>query len=311
MVPAKLTDGYLFDIQGFSVHDGPGCRTLIFLKGCSLRCSWCSNPEGLQYFPEPVYSSTKCIFDSLCIKACTKMAVTDNDHDLHFEKRNCRECVTYECAAACCTGALKIAGYRNSVYGLMKKIQRDRHYWGSLGGITLTGGEPYLQPQFVKTILQQCHQSYIHTAVETCGNVAWNSIRPSLKFLDWVFYDLKHMDDSRHKAMTGEGNKLILENARKLATAFTGRLVFRMPVVPGYNDNVENILQLSGFLNSIGKDEINILPLHHMGREKYNLLGKTYYTENFTPPSKESLSIIQSVFHDHKINCYIGTETPF
>ena len=311
MVLAKLTDGYLFDIQGFSIHDGPGCRTLIFLKGCSLQCSWCSNPEGLHFFPEPLYNSSKCIFDNLCIEACSKQAITAIEHDLHFDNNLCSDCVTYECAQACCTGSLKIGGYKITADELMKKIQRDRQYWGSVGGITLTGGEPFLQPLFVKALLQRCYQSYIHTAVETCGNVAWKNIEPALEYLDWIFYDLKQMDDTRHFAMTSSGNRMILENARTLAAKFTGRLVFRMPVIPGYNDDEEHIRQLSAFLNSIGKDEINILPLHHMGREKYNLLGKSYYTADFTSPRKESLSYIQSVFRDHKINCYIGSDTPF
>jgi len=311
MASAKLTDGYLFDIQGFSVHDGPGCRTLIFLKGCSLQCSWCSNPEGLHNFPEPLYNSSKCISDNLCIEACGKSAIQAGVHNLSFDTHLCRDCITYECANACCTGAMKIGGYKISSDELMKKIQRDRQYWGKAGGITLTGGEPFLQPLFVKELLQACHQSYIHTAAETCGNIAWNSIEPALEYLDWVFYDLKHMDDSRHIAMTGTGNKLILENARKLATKFTGRLVFRMPVVPGFNDDEEHICQLSGFFHSIGKDEINILPLHHMGREKYGLLRKTYYTEDFTAPSRESLSHIQKLFRDHRIKCYIDNETPF
>jgi pyruvate formate lyase activating enzyme len=311
MVTAKLTGGYLFDIQGFSVHDGPGCRTLIFLKGCSMQCSWCSNPEGLHYFPEPLHNSQTCIFDRLCVEACGKSAITAVEHHFSFDETLCRECVTHECAQACCTGALKIGGYKISGDELMKKIQRDRQYWGSKGGITLTGGEPFLQPVFVRDILQRCHQSYIHTAVETCGNIDWTSIEPSLEYLDWIFYDLKHMDDSSHIAMTGAGNGLILENARKLAMKFTGRLVFRMPVIPGFNDSGEHILQVSAFLNSIGKDEINILPLHHMGREKYNLLGMKYYTDNFSAPSKESMNHIQSVFRDQAIHCYQSSDAPF
>ncbi len=311
MVSAKLTDGYLFDIQGFSVHDGPGCRTLIFLKGCSLRCRWCSNPEGLHSFPEPLYNSSKCIFDYLCIKVCEKQAITIVDHDLHFNKDLCRDCITYKCSKACCTGALKTGGYRITINELMQLIQRDRQYWGSVGGITLTGGEPFQQPFFVNALLQKCHQSYIHTTVETCGNISWKNIEPSLEYLDWIFYDLKHIMDSNHFAMTGIGNKLILENSRNLASKFKGRLVFRMPVIPGYNDDIDQIRKLSGFMNSIGKDEINILPLHHLGREKYSLLGKTYYTNDYTSPLKESLNLIQSVFSEYKINCYIGTDTPF
>ena len=311
MGQAKLTDGILFDIQGFSVHDGPGCRTLIFLKGCSLRCNWCSNPEGLHPYPEPLYNSSRCLFDNLCIQACSKNAIRASDHTLHINRDLCRECDTYDCTLACCTGALKKGGYKLSADDLMKTIQRDRQYWGSSGGITLTGGEPFLQAEFVTELLRRCHQSYIHTAIETCGNISWNSIEPSLHYLDWIFYDLKHMDDSLHKARTGTGNKLILENAIKLAAKFPGRLIFRMPVVPGFNDDDAHIHCLSGFLNSIGKNEINILPLHHLGRDKYTLLEKKYYTEEFTPPTAGSLSHIQSLFSTHGITCYTGNETPF
>ncbi|MCX6248125.1 MAG: glycyl-radical enzyme activating protein [Bacteroidetes bacterium] len=311
MGPVKLTEAILFDIQGFSVHDGPGCRTLLFLKGCSLQCSWCSNPEGLLPFPEPLYNSSKCIFDNLCTGACPRDAITPGDQTLCFDREKCHDCTTYECSKACCTGALKIGGYRISEEELMRKIRRDRQYWGSNGGITLTGGEPFLQPSVVSSFLKKCHLAFIHTAVETCGNISWKNIEPSLAYLDWIFFDLKQMDDVRHIAMTGASNKLILENARKLATAFPGRLVFRMPVIPGFNDDGEHIVQLCAFLNSIKKDEINILPVHHLGREKYNLIGRSYYTDNFTPPEKESLAHIQSVFTSHGIRCYVGTDTPF
>jgi pyruvate formate lyase activating enzyme len=311
MVSAKLTEGNLFDIQGFSVHDGPGCRTLIFLKGCSLRCKWCSNPEGLNNFPEPLYNSQKCIFDTLCVVACERQAIALFDQELRINKDFCRDCLTYECTKACCTGALKLGGYRIPVEDVLKIVQRDRHYWGREGGITFTGGEPFLQPDFVKALLQACHKSYIHTAVETCGNIPWSNIQPSLAYLDWIFFDLKHMETTHHSMMTGSGNKLILENASLLSSEFKGRLVFRMPVIPGFNDDDEHIQQISDFLNSIGKDEINILPLHHLGREKYHLLGESYYTKTFTSPSKDSLFRIQSLFLDRHIQCYIGTETPF
>jgi len=306
-----MTEGYLFDIQGFSVHDGPGCRTLIFFKGCSLRCLWCSNPEGINPLPEPLYNSSKCIFDHLCVDACPNQSISVQNNTLYFDRNQCYDCNTYECAGACCTGALKIGGYSISCEELMKKIQRDRQYWGSNGGITLTGGEPFLQPIFTKELLLQCHNSFIHTAVETCGNVSWQNIEQSLEYLDWIFFDLKQMDDSKHAIMTGAGNKLILENARKLALNFNGRLIFRMPVVSHLNDDKEHIRHLASFLNSIGKEEINILPLHHFGRDKYALAGLNYYTRDFSSPSKESLSQIQSIFNEYKINCYSGSDTPF
>ncbi len=193
----------------------------------------------------------------------------------------------------------------------MKIIQRDRQYWGSTGGITLSGGEPFMQPEFADALLRQCHQSFIHTAVETCGNVSWKNIESSLESIDWILFDLKHMDDESHLQMTGAGNKLILENARRLAAEYKGRLVFRMPVIPEFNDHEEHILQIAGFLSSIGKDEINILPLHHMGREKHSFLGKSYYTSDFSTPSKESLQLIQKIFNNQGITCYAGSDTPF
>jgi pyruvate formate lyase activating enzyme len=311
MGSTKLNEGIIFDIQGFSVHDGPGCRTLIFLKGCSLRCAWCSNPEGLQHHPEPLYNVSKCIFDNLCIGACPEKAIVPGNQTLHFDRILCRDCTTYDCARVCCTSAIRIGGYNISGDAIMKKIERDRQYWGKDGGITLTGGEPFLQPEFVRSLLERCHRAFIHTAVETCGNVPWQNIESSLDYLDWIFFDLKQMDDSKHSDITGAGNGLILENARKLASVFKGRLVFRLPVVPGLNDSKEHILQVAAFLNSIGKDEINILPAHHLGREKYNLLGLRYYTDSFASPSKESMSEIRSILEEHNINCYIDADTPF
>src|ERR1035438_2204381 len=190
MVQPELIRGTLFDIQGFSVHDGPGCRTLIFVKGCSLNCAWCCNPEGLNAFPEPLYNASKCSSDELCIKACPYMAIVKNGNGLLFKRTICRDCTTYDCVNACCTGALMLGGYKKSVEDLFDIVQRDSQYWGSDGGITLTGGEPFLQPAFAGQILKRCFKSYIHTAVETCCNVPWENIEPSLPYIDWILFDL-------------------------------------------------------------------------------------------------------------------------
>jgi len=311
MVPEELTGGTIFDIQGFSVHDGPGCRTLIFFKGCTLRCRWCSNPESLHQFPEPLYNAGKCLFDNLCIEACKRNAITPVDAKLAFNRELCRHCSSYDCAAACCTGALKIAGYFITTEKLYELIRRDRQYWGGRGGITLSGGEPFQQPEFTASILQMCYDANIHTAVETCGYVPWPNIERSLEHIDWIFYDLKQMDSEKHFAASGAENTLILENARKLADWFKGRLVFRLPLIPGFNDDVKHIQNVSDFLHSIRKDEINILLVHHLGREKYTLLGLKYYTSDFTPPGKEVIERIQTVFQSNDIRCYIGSDTPF
>lgn len=311
MVYPELTHGTFFDIQGFSVHDGPGCRTLIFFKGCSLSCAWCCNPEGLNAFQEPLYNASKCSFDELCIRACPDQAIIKNDNSLLFNRNLCRDCSTYDCVNACCSGALRLGGYQLKIEELFDVIQRDRQYWGSDGGITLTGGEPFLQPEFTAQIVKRCYDYYIHTAVETCGNIPWENIERSLNWIDWIFYDIKQTDNRKHLRMTLKGNKLILDNARRLAKSFKGRILFRMPVIPGFNDDEASIHQLSDFLNSIGKDEINILSVHHLGKEKYNLVGKRYYTEDLRIPNSSDLQKVQSIFESHKIHCYIGSETPF
>jgi pyruvate formate lyase activating enzyme len=311
MVQSELIHGTLFDIQGFSVHDGPGCRTLIFFKGCSLNCAWCCNPEGIQTFPEPLYNLSKCTFDELCINACPTHTIEKNSHQLVFNRSLCIDCITYNCITACCSSALRLGGYTQGIEEVFNVIQRDRQYWGSEGGITLTGGEPFLQPDFASQILKKCFDSYIHTAVETCGNVPWKNMERSLNWLDWIFFDIKQTDNLKHNRMTSKGNNLILDNARRLAGSFKGKLVFRMPVIPGFNDDEENINQLSGFLKSIKKTEINILPLHHLGKEKYNLVGKVYYTDDLRIPTNEELLKIQSIFESRGIRCYVGSETPF
>lgn len=314
----ELMMGTIFDIQGFSVHDGPGCRTLIFFKGCSLECEWCSNPEGISHFPEPLYRDTKCISDGLCIAACPHAAITISDENdgnrLFFNRRMCAKCHTHECVKACCSGALNIGGYEITPADLYARISRDRPYWGANGGITLTGGEPFVQPEFALEFLKRCYDGFIHTAVETCGNVPWKNYEESLSYIDWVFFDLKTLDQSAIGHITSSTVSpisRILDNARRLASVFNGRLIFRLPLIPGFNDDPENISETARFILSTGRKEINILPLHHMGREKYNLVGKNYYTSDFQIPVKEELQQIASIFTSQGITCYIGSETPF
>jgi len=320
MDQSQLIPGRIFDVQGFSVHDGPGCRTLIFLKGCSLKCDWCSNPEGINHTNELIYKTIKCSHDNLCIAACEYSAITANSDEegswLKISRFACTSCETYSCVSACHSGALSLAGYNMSLDEIYTIINRDRQYWGSQGGITLTGGEPFLQPDFTVTLLKQCYNAYIHTAVETCGNVPWGNIEPALPFLDWIFFDLKTMDPKNSHHLTGYASKVsaipnILDNASRLAQNFHGRLIFRMPVIPGFNDTEENIVQTAYFIKSTGRCEVNILPLHHLGREKYNLLGRKYYTDELKIPDKNHLLWVSGIFISMGIKCYTGSETPF
>ena len=302
----------IFDIQGFSVHDGPGCRTLIFMKGCPLRCSWCSNPEGQLPYPEPLYRHEKCLMDLNCMTACTHQAIRENGNSLIIQKELCRECVGHECIGSCYSRALELAGYTITLDDLFAKIQRDRPFWGSGGGITLTGGEPFSHHEFTHRFLEKCYNSHIHTAIETCGYIPWQNIEPSLDFLDWIFYDLKHADTKMHQHETGAGNELIFENALKIAHKFTGRLVFRLPLIPAYNDSKEAIAGIASFIKSTGRNEINILPMHHLGSEKHVLAGKENYRWKSRPiPDADSLSWVKGWFEGLGVKCWVGSETPF
>ena len=256
--------GHIFDIQGLSVHDGPGCRTLIFLCGCTMNCFWCSNPEGINPKHSIMYSEASCIGCGNCLSNCAKNALSLEGGKVKIARQLCRDCEHPTCTADCYTNALRISGFEISVDKLYQIIQRDRQYWGREGGITLTGGEPLLQLNFAREILQRCHQGYVHTAIETCGNILWENFLEVIPFIDWIFFDLKHPDNTEHKKGTNSENRLILENAIRLSKEFHGRLIFRLPLIPDFNDSEENINSVVSFLKKAGRKEINILPLHRL-----------------------------------------------
>lgn len=303
--------GSVFDIQGFSVHDGPGCRTLIFLKGCSMNCHWCSNPEGILINPVLLFNESKCNQCGNCVQACHFSAI-NIDHGIPVINRtNCQSCKEHPCLDTCYPGALKICGSTYIVDELVRIIQRDRGYWGVSGGVTLGGGEPLLQIDFAESLLVKFYNSFIHTAIETCGNVPWANFERVIPYLDWVFFDLKHMNPDIHQQATGVDNSQILKNARKLAGSFSGRLVFRMPLIPGFNDTESNIYATAQFLREIKRNEINILPLHHLGRQKYESLGLQYHAISFSIPTPSQLITVKNLFEELGIVCYAGHETMF
>ncbi len=299
----------IFDVQGLSVHDGPGCRTVVFFKGCPLNCYWCSNPEGISLETTPFYNAQKCIMDGKCAEACLLDAITITDGALDIDRNRCGPCHEYHCIDVCLTEALRKPSYDISLDELMKIIQRDRKFWGAEGGITLSGGEAFQQFDFSFELLKQAYDSYIHTAIETCGCVPWDHYEKALPYLNWIYFDLKHMDAKSHKEATGVHNKLILENAKKLVAHFKGRLMFRTPIIPGFNDNQSHIESMIQFLQEIKIKEINILPLHNLGLEKYKHMGLK--KEALASPKPIELQRIADRFAKEKIECYIGSETPF
>jgi len=303
--------GRIFDIQGFSVHDGPGARSLVFMKGCSLNCFWCSNPEGISRSEVPLYYLSKCLGCGNCAAACTKGAIQVNEDGNTIDRSFCESCKDQACIAQCYTDALRISGRTVTVDELFSVISRDRNYWGENGGVTFSGGEPLLQAGFITRILEKCYNSHIHTAIETCGQVPWENFELTIGYLDWIFFDLKHFDSEQHKNGTGQGNANIIRNLKKLNNTFTGMLVFRLPLIPGYNDTKEDLEGIAKLILETKWKELNILPVHHLGREKYKLLGMDYRGSVILPPSSDKLIETKSIFEKSGITCFTGYATPF
>lgn len=312
--------GIIFDIQGHSVHDGPGTRTLVFLSGCPLCCEWCANPEGMELQPQVRFKKVNCVHREQCCTRCADacphnaIAFTSDDSEapLEIDRRLCRTCDTLDCVKACLKEALIISGKEMTVTELMKVLKRDRRFWGPEGGVSFTGGEPLFQKRFILQLLQRCKESYIHTVLETSAYAETAFFLEAMSMVEFAFIDLKHMDPVKHKEKTGVSCRRIHENIRALARSdWSGRLVFRMPIIENYNDNEENILATAAFLNEIGLYEINILPFHRLGDSKWTQLGLTYPYRDYKETPGQKMEQIQQLFLDQNIACYNGYRTPF
>lgn len=309
-------EGFIFDIQGHSVHDGPGGRTLLFMGGCSLRCEWCANPEGIVARPQLMYRDSRCSCRSLrCVSACPHGAILPSQKGnppVVINREHCASCKSYECVKNCYSEALSLCGRNYTVDALMKVVQRDRDYWGPEGGVTLGGGDPLFQMGFSSSLLQQCRAHFIHTAIETSACAPTESFLRFMADVDWAFIDIKHMDSARHRDKTGAGNEMILKNIRKLmASGWPGTLIIRTPVVPGYNDSTEHMSDMAAFLKSCRIGTVNLLPFHRLGESKYRQLGREYLFQDILTPPAEKMEELKEQFTRSHISCYIGYDTPF
>ncbi|MCP4627068.1 MAG: glycyl-radical enzyme activating protein [bacterium] len=296
--------GMIFDVQRFSLHDGPGIRTLVFMKGCPLTCAWCSNPESRQTRPEVMYYKGKCIECFSCIAACPNSEVLRQKWPLVLDEcEGCGRCVT-----ACYAEARQLIGRRVTVDEVLETVLRDVvFYEESGGGVTVGGGEPTLQADFVTRFLSQCREHSLHTAIETCGFTSWEIFNRVLRQVDLLLLDIKHMDTDRHKALTGVGNEQILANARR-AAAGGQDIIIRLPLIPGFNDGTGNLTQLGGFI----RDElypvrrIDILPYHSTGESKSTRLGKAYGLNGASLQSPQEISGVQQILQSHDLDVKIG-----
>jgi pyruvate formate lyase activating enzyme len=272
----------IFNIQRFSIHDGPGIRTTLFLKGCSLNCFWCHNPEGIRTKPEIQFYSDRCIYCGECLTKCAHGAhsVLDNTHEYNRDLCvSCGDCVSY-----CYSNALEITGKMITVDDVFNEILKDKdYYFSSGGGVTLSGGEPLIHGEFSKNLLKKCKENSIHTAVETSGNCKWSQIEDILPYTELIMMDLKHFDSVKHKEVTGVPNVLILENAKKLSETNIP-IIFRIPVIPSVNDTKEEVADIAKFVSGLinirntkyGKEaspiKLELLQFHKLAGDKYRSL---------------------------------------
>ncbi len=271
--------GMVFNVQKYSVHDGPGIRTIVFLKGCGLSCRWCSNPESQRREPELAFNAGRCLGVSKCghcIVACPNGSITLGEDDkLNIDRTYCPEC-HMPCAAACPSQGLLVYGKERTVDDVLQVVEQDMAFYArSGGGLTLSGGEPLLQGEFAVALLREARARRIKTAVETCGLVSPDTIREAAPYLNYVLFDIKHMDSAVHEAQTGLSNKRILENFRILAEEFPDLpILARTPVVPGFNDTEEAITAIAEFLKPFERVEYEMLPYHRLGTQKYHFLDR-------------------------------------
>lgn len=285
----KVT-GLVFNIQKYSVHDGPGIRTVVFTKGCPLRCRWCSNPESQEPRPQMAFNPGRCISPEkcgYCIPACPYDAIKAEGGALNVDCTPCTTCKTLDCAKACPAKSMIVYGQERSVQDVLSVVAQDAMFYSrSGGGMTISGGEPLLQKNFALALLREAQRRRIKTAVETCGCIPWETFEEAAPLLNNVLFDVKHPDTEKHKQNTGVGNELILSNLNRLLAAFPELPVLvRTPVIPGFNDDDETARAIGRLLRGHSNVSYEALPYHRLGTQKYMFLAREYPLGDVTLPA--------------------------
>ena len=293
------------NIQGYSIHDGPGIRTVVFLKGCPLRCRWCANPENLLDRVRVGFLANLCQHCARCAKVCPQGAILP-DADRRIDREKCDECA--KCVEACFYGALVRYGKGMTAEEVFDQVRRDKIFYDSSGGgVTVSGGEPLTHADFVAELFALCRGEGIHTCVETCGCVPQAAFEKVLSLTDTFYFDLKLMDSEMHREYTGQGNDQILSNARFLAEK-GANILFRQPLIPGVNSPEENVKATAAFIRSLGREDLalQLIPYHRMGTSKYAALDIPYTLEDMKPMAAEEVEAVRALYESFGVPCTVS-----
>lgn len=298
----RTKTGVIFNIQKFSVNDGPGIRTVVFFKGCPLRCRWCSNPESQLTKVQVLWDEKKCLGCHHCIDICPVEAISLREGHIHIDALHCQNCG--RCTAECPAKALKTEGEERTVQQVIDVVVQDEvFYEEGGGGITLSGGEFLSQPDFAEELLLAAKEEGLHTCCETTGFAPTEVFARITQYIDYVLMDMKHWDATRHKDGTGATNELPLANMAA-AIQMGKTLLPRIPVIPGFNDALEDAAQLAKTLHRVGANTCQLLPFHQFGENKYHLLDKEYAYQDLPSLHREDLTDYLAVFQQNGINAF-------
>ena len=322
-----MQSGTIFDLKKYSINDGPGIRTTVFFSGCPLACLWCHNPESQSLEPELLYRAGRCLACGACVEICPAGAIVlvseleprsplsaprkslENLSNLGVlggekvftDRSKCTRCQT--CIAACYSGARQFSGYIATVDEVLSQVIREIPFYDqSGGGVTFSGGEPMMQPEFLSALLKACRAQEIRTCVDTSGFANWKVFEQIRGEVDLFLYDLKQMDSARHREVTGVPNEPILENLRKL-TALGHKVLVRIPLIPGINDNENNLTETGKFLAGLGQLEgVELMGYHDIAQAKYEALGREYALTGLQPPTEDVLRNAADVLRSYGLN---------
>lgn len=278
----------IMEIERFAIHDGPGIRTVVFLQGCPLHCPWCANPESQSIKPQLMYQKKRCVTCGTCVKNCPAHAVDVQNNEIRFYRDRCLSCKT--CEQNCPAAAIQFIGTQMTVEEIMNEVRKDKCFYNeSDGGVTISGGEPFVQFEVCKSILNSCKNEGISTAVETTGDTKWRNMEECLSAVDLFLFDFKHYDSEKLQHVTGANADRIMANLKHLAYMASEKIILRIPVIPGFNYEDDVLKKMLDIALQLKISRVHLLPYHTLGLSKYEQLDRTYALKGTAMLHKEDL----------------------